>query len=70
MSSAHQQLSQLTDGVSLPAYMIYLLLCDTIFWVLAAWFCIYVFFNALCFLVFHILVFALFFSGILLSFYI
>jgi hypothetical protein len=43
MSSAHQQLSQLADGGSLPAFMIYLLLCDTIFWVLAVWFCIYVF---------------------------
>jgi hypothetical protein len=46
MSSAPQQLSQLIGGGSLRPFMTYLLLCDAMFWVLAAWFCICVFFQS------------------------
>jgi hypothetical protein len=45
MGSASQQLSQLTDGGSLSPSLAYLLLCDAIFWVLATWFFISVFFS-------------------------
>jgi hypothetical protein len=45
MGSASQQLSQLTDSGSLSLSLAYLLLCDAIFWVLATWFCISIFFS-------------------------
>jgi hypothetical protein len=44
MGSASQQLSQLIGGESLSLSLTYLLLCDAMFWVLATWFCICVFF--------------------------
>jgi hypothetical protein len=69
MGSASQQLSQLTGSGSLPPFMAYLLLCDAIFWVLAIWFCICVFSNHLCFLLFHLWIFASLLSGGLLPFY-
>jgi hypothetical protein len=45
MGSASQQLSQLTDDGSLSPSLAYLLLYDAIFWVLATWFCISIFFS-------------------------
>jgi hypothetical protein len=63
MGSASQQLSQLTDGGSLSPSLAYLLLCDAIFWVLATWFCISVFFSF-----FHLRVFASLLSGVFLPF--
>jgi hypothetical protein len=66
MSSAPQQLSQLTGGGSLLLFMTYLLLCGAMFWVLATWFCICVFLKAPLF--FHLWVFALLLSGVLLPF--
>jgi hypothetical protein len=62
MGSASQQLSQLTDGGSLSPSLTYLLLCDVMFWVLATWFCIYVFFS------FHLRVFVSLLSGVFLPF--
>jgi hypothetical protein len=60
MGSASQQLSQLTDGGSLPPCMAYLLLCDFMFWGLATWFCTCVFLKHICFL--RLRVFALLLS--------
>jgi hypothetical protein len=49
MGSTSQQLSELGEGGSLSQYMVYLLLCDTIFWGLTTQFCAFIFRKHLCF---------------------